>query len=162
MRVDNYTCDICGKSISNSSDKLTLRHKVRGEKIGIKFLIPKYDDTYNQQIYSSHVDICRECQISLLKMAIKQTEGLIPEESDVTITRNETMASQIMATIKSADTSYRDRVDMIAAAYILGLHANPRLCSHVDGINVAAWAINQIDAIDKAIAEREGRECLHT
>ena len=49
-------------------------------------------------------------------------------------------------------TSYRDRVDMMAAALISGIHT---IMAEKD---IAAWAIKQVDAIDKALAEREARD----
>ena len=43
----------------------------------------------------------------------------------------------------------RDRVDRMAAALISGIHT---IMAEKD---IAAWAIKQVDAIDKALAERE-------
>jgi len=48
-----------------------------------------------------------------------------------------------------SERSYRDRVDMMAAALISGIHT---IMAEKD---IAAWAIKQVDAIDKALAERE-------
>lgn len=60
---------------------------------------------------------------------------------------------EIPFTIK---TLYRDRVDRMAAAIVSGLYANPTKGAIIES-RIAAWAIEQIDAIDKALAEREGK-----
>jgi hypothetical protein len=50
------------------------------------------------------------------------------------------------------ERSYRDRVDMMAAALISGIHT---IMAEKD---ISAWAIKQVDAIDKALAEREAQD----
>lgn len=55
------------------------------------------------------------------------------------------------------DTDYRDRVDRMVAAAYSGYWANTRISVMFDKENVVRTSIGIIDAIDKAIAEREAR-----
>lgn len=60
-----------------------------------------------------------------------------------------------MAIPININTSYRDRVDRMVGYYISVMMSNRRLPG-IDEKYIAAWAIKQIDAIDKALAERDG------
>lgn len=61
----------------------------------------------------------------------------------------EMMAQQIQATLETVDTSYRDRVDRMAAALACLTNSSDYIAKH---------AMDIIDAIDKSIAERESRD----
>lgn len=56
------------------------------------------------------------------------------------------------------EKSYRDRVDRMAAAIVVGIYSNPTIIESGVGFDqVATRAIEQVDAIDKALAEQEGK-----
>ena len=67
---------------------------------------------------------------------------------------NEMVGSSVPVTLETASTDYRDRVDRIVAAIIACEIPKGGYGPHL----IARQAIEYIDAIDKAIAEREARD----
>ena len=69
----------------------------------------------------------------------------------------EMMAPQVQATLETVDTSYRDRVGRMVGYYISAMILH-RSLPGTDEKYIAEWAIRQVDAIDKALAEREVKQ----
>jgi hypothetical protein len=82
-------------------------------------------------------------------------EMMVPRAHDPIITFDKDGNVRML----ESDMSYRDRVDRMAAAIVSGIYSNPTIIESGVGFDqVATSAIEQVDAIDKALAEREAQD----